>query len=136
MYTDSLQSIYTEEPFSILQYDKNDTAYSILIDTANHTLTLYQGAKVVKVYPVAVGKAATPTPKGSFKIMNKAINSGGPFGVRWLGLNAPNGDYGIHGTNNPSSIGKNISNGCIRMYNDDVLELSKQVSVGTPVKII
>jgi lipoprotein-anchoring transpeptidase ErfK/SrfK len=136
MYKDTLKSIYTEEPFSILQYNKKDTAYSITIDTTNHTLTLFQGEDVIKVYPVAVGKAATPTPKGAFKIINKAINPGGPFGVRWLGLNAPNGDYGIHGTNNPSSIGKNVSNGCIRMYNNDVLELSKLVSVGTPVKII
>ena len=56
--------------------------------------------------------------------------------MRWLGLSIPSGNYGIHGTNNPSSIGKAVSNGCIRMYNRDVTELSKTVPLGTPVKII
>lgn len=110
--------------------------YTITINRINHTLTLYKDIKVYKVYPVAVGKPSTPTPTGTFIITNKAINPGGPYGVRWLGLSAPNGGYGIHGTNNPSSIGKNVSNGCVRMYNKNVLELSNIVSVGTTVKII
>jgi lipoprotein-anchoring transpeptidase ErfK/SrfK len=76
------------------------------------------------------------TPKGNFKIINKAHNSGGPFGARWLGLSAPYGDYGIHGTNNPSSIGKAVSNGCIRTYNNNIIELYNLVPVGTPVKIV
>lgn len=112
----------------------NDT-YSIVISLANHTLTLFKNGTVHKVYPIAVGKASTPTPKGTFKIVNRELHPGGPFGVRWLGLNAPNGNYGIHGTNNPSSIGKNVSDGCIRMYNKDVLELSNLVPIGTTVKI-
>ncbi len=119
-----------------VQYTQHNTVYSITINVENHTLTLYKNGKVSKVYPVAVGKPSTPTPKGTFKIINRSINPGGPFGVRWLGLNAPNGDYGIHGTNNPSSIGKNVSNGCIRMFNHDVLELSNLVPIGTTVKIV
>jgi lipoprotein-anchoring transpeptidase ErfK/SrfK len=67
--------------------------------------------------------------------VNKAMNPGGPFGARWLGLNAPNGDYGIHGTNNPSSIGKDISNGCIRIYNNNVIELYNLVQIGTRLKL-
>lgn len=110
--------------------------YRIAINTKAHTLTLYRDNKVYKTYKVAVGKASTPTPKGTFKIVNRAVNPGGPFGSRWLGLNAPNGDYGIHGTNNPSSIGKNVSNGCIRMYNRDVIELASIVPIGTIVTII
>ena len=110
--------------------------YSITVNTSARTLTLYKDGSWYKSYPVAVGKPATPTPKGTFKIKNKAINPGGVFGVRWLGLTAPGGSYGIHGTNNPSSIGNAVSNGCIRMYNKDVLELSNLVSVGTTVKII
>jgi lipoprotein-anchoring transpeptidase ErfK/SrfK len=97
---------------------------------------LLKDGKVYKAYPVAVGKASTPTPKGTFKIKNKQVNPGGPFGVRWLGLSAPNGSYGIHGTNNPASIGKNVSNGCIRMHNKDVTELFNLVSVGTTVNIL
>lgn len=61
---------------------------------------------------------------------NKAVNPGGPFGVRWMGLSKPH-----YGTNNPSSIGKAVSHGCIRMYNKDVLELYNIVPIGTPVKI-
>jgi len=110
-------------------------SYSITINVSKHSLTLLKNNKPFKTYKVAVGKPSTPTPKGTFKIINKAVNPGGPFGVRWMGLNAPNGDYGIHGTNNPSSIGKNVSNGCIRMYNKDVLELFKLVSIGTIVRI-
>lgn len=110
--------------------------YRITVNTTAHTLTLYKDNKVFKTYKVAVGKPSSRTPKGTFKIINRAINPGGPFGVRWLGLDAPNGDYGIHGTNNPSSIGKSVSNGCIRMHNKDVLEVSNLVPIGTVVKII
>jgi lipoprotein-anchoring transpeptidase ErfK/SrfK len=124
---------YPFDPYSRQYYR---AIYSITINTAAHTLTLLRDNAVYNVYPIAVGKPSTPTPHGDFKIINRAVNPGGPFGVRWLGLNAPNGDYGIHGTNDPSSIGKNISNGCIRMFNKDVIEVSNLVSIGTAVKII
>lgn len=110
--------------------------YSITISTKNYTLTLYKVGTLYRKYPVAVGKASTPTPTGNFKIINKALHPGGAFGVRWLGLNIPKGGYGIHGTNNPSSIGKSISHGCIRMYNNDVIELSDLVPIGTTVNIV
>jgi lipoprotein-anchoring transpeptidase ErfK/SrfK len=112
------------------------TNYSITINVKTHSLTLYKDTKVYKTYKAAVGKPSTPTPKGTFRIINKAVNPGGPFGAKWLGLNAPNGDYGIHGTNDPSSIGKDVSNGCIRMYNKDVIEVFNLVPVGTVVRII
>ncbi len=114
----------------------NRANYRITVNTQTHTLTLFRDNIAYKTYKVAVGKSSTPTPKGTFKIINRAINPGGPFGARWLGLNAPNGDYGIHGTNDPSSIGKNISNGCIRMFNDQAIELSNLVPIGTVVNII
>ena len=60
-------------------------------------------------------------------------NPRAPFGVLWMGLSKPH--YGIHGTNNPASIGKNVSHGCIRMFNHDVLELSSRVPIGTRVAI-
>lgn len=110
--------------------------YHIIINTQTHTLTLFKDNNVYKTYKVAVGKPSTPTPKGNFKIINRAINPGGPFGARWLGLNIPYGDYGIHGTNNPSSIGKSVSNGCIRMFNSQVIELSNLVPIGTTVTIV
>lgn len=109
--------------------------YSISVNTSIRRLTLLKNGIVFKTYPIAIGKPSTPTPKGTFKIINKAVNPGGPFGARWIGLNAPNGDYGIHGTNNPSSIGKAVSNGCIRMYNNNVIELFNLVPIGTIVTI-
>jgi lipoprotein-anchoring transpeptidase ErfK/SrfK len=110
--------------------------YSITVNTPARNMTLFRDGKVFKTYPIAIGKPSTPTPKGNFKVINKAHAPGGPFGARWLGLNAPNGDYGIHGTNNPSSIGKAVSNGCVRTYNNNIIELYNLVPVGTPVKII
>lgn len=113
-----------------------DYLYNIIVNVANRKLTLFKDGKLLKTYPIAVGKPSTPTPKGDFTIINKAQNPGGPFGSRWLGLSAPNGDYGIHGTNNPSSIGKAVSNGCIRTYNNNIIELYNLVPIGTPVKIV
>ena len=110
--------------------------YNIIVNVAARRLTLFKGGKVFKTYSIAVGKPSTPTPKGNFKIVNKAHNPGGPFGAKWLGLSAPNGDYGIHGTNNPSSIGKAVSNGCIRTYNNNIIEIYNLVPIGTPVKIV
>ncbi|MDO7905726.1 L,D-transpeptidase [Paenibacillus sp. JX-17] len=107
--------------------------YRIIIDLSDHMLYLLDGDQVVQGYPVAIGKLATETPNGEFTIINKQENPGGPFGVLWMGLSKPH--YGIHGTNDPSSIGKSVSHGCIRMYNDDVVDLSSKVPVGTRVTI-
>ena len=128
-------SQYSQKPASIKPSNNPGKApYSILINTENHTLTLYQGSQVLRVYPVAVGKPTTPTPKGTFRIINKANNPGGPYGARWLGLSTPG--IGIHCTNNPASIGNSVSHGCIRMNNKDVIELNQLVPIGTTVKII
>jgi lipoprotein-anchoring transpeptidase ErfK/SrfK len=108
-------------------------AYSIHISLKKRTLTLKKNNQVVKVYPIAVGKMLKQTPVGTFKIINKAPNPGGPFGTMWMGLSKPH--YGIHGTNNPASIGKSVSKGCIRMYNWNVNELARIVPIGTPVYI-
>lgn len=109
--------------------------YKIIVDLDDKILYLYKNNILIETYPICIGKPSTPSPKGTFKIINKAINPGGPFGIRWLGLNAPFGDYGIHGTNNPSSIGKELSNGCIRLNNKDIFELSNIVPINTDVII-
>lgn len=135
MYIDPDAKLYIEQN-SIIDSDlhRAPNPYSITINTANRSMTLFKSGKAIKTYPIAIGKPSTPTPKGNFRIINKDHNPGGPFGARWLGLNK-NG-YGIHGTNNPSSIGKAISNGCIRTYNQNIIELYNTVPVGTPVRII
>jgi lipoprotein-anchoring transpeptidase ErfK/SrfK len=108
-------------------------AYSIRISLSARRLTLYQNGKIVGAYPIGVGKMVTPSPVGSYSIATKRPNPGGPFGAMWLGLSVAH--YGIHGTNNPSSIGSYVSHGCIRMHNRDVLHIASLVPTGTPVTI-
>lgn len=109
------------------------TPYIIVIDLLEKKLSLFFLGKLAQTYPVAIGKPTTPTPIGNFYIFNKQVNPGGPFGTRWLGLSQPS--YGIHGTNRPDSIGTAVSNGCIRMYNQDVEDLFSKISIYTPVII-
>ncbi|WP_249862885.1 L,D-transpeptidase [Paenibacillus konkukensis] len=107
--------------------------YQIIIDLSERKLYLLQDSTVVREFPIGIGKELTQTPEGTYSIVNKAPNPGGPFGVFWMGLSRPH--YGIHGTNDPSSIGKQSSHGCIRMYNEDVLALAALVPIGTRVTI-
>ncbi|MFC3884509.1 L,D-transpeptidase family protein [Bacillus songklensis] len=122
----------------------------IIINKSNNQLAYYENSQLKSVFKVATGRKASYTPEGKFKIVNKIVNRpyykgkipGGdprnPLGNRWLGLN-PRGTWGttyaIHGNNNPSSIGKYISNGCIRMYDNEVEWLFNRVKIGTPVII-
>ena len=114
---------------------KSETGKKITLNLASRLLTLYEGMEKVRIYPVAVGAPETPSPVGEFSISEKEVNpvwtdpktkttvpSGpsNPLGYRWLGLY---GNYGIHGTNAPWSIGRSVSHGCIRMYEEDVEEL-------------
>lgn len=107
--------------------------YRIIIDLSDRQLYLLDHDIVVRAYPVGIGRMVTQTPSGEFTIINKQPHPGGPFGAFWMGLSKPS--YGIHGTNDPSSIGGLVSHGCIRMYNQDVLELQALVPIGTRVTI-
>ncbi|WP_051688184.1 L,D-transpeptidase family protein [Desulfofalx alkaliphila] len=120
----------------------------IVINKGTNQLAFYQNNELVRVFPVATGKSPSLTPEGNFYITNKIINPpyyklnipGGsphnPLGTRWLGISAPGGPYGIHGNNNPASIGTYASLGCVRLHNDDILWLYERVAIGTPVKIV
>lgn len=108
----------------------------IVIDTSQRTLTFLIDGEPVRTYPCAVGRPGTPSPPGEWKIVSKSYSWGGGFGSRWLGLNVPWGIYGIHGTNKDWSIGRAASAGCIRLFNRDVEDLFRRVSVGTPVRVI
>ncbi|WP_285767227.1 L,D-transpeptidase family protein [Peribacillus sp. SI8-4] len=107
--------------------------YQIDVSINNRTLRLLKDGAVQKQYPIAVGRILYGTPTGQFIIVNKDPNPGGPFGTMWMSLSKEH--YGIHGTNDPSSIGRAVSKGCIRMHNHDVEELSKIVPIGTLVTI-
>lgn len=105
----------------------------IYIDGMTNTLYYFEDGKVAAKYAVAVGKSSTPSPLGVFTINHKAANWGTGFGSRFMGLSVRWGKYGIHGTNNPGSIGSMASHGCFRMLNRDVEELYKKVPEGTRV---
>lgn len=114
-----------------------DADLYLLVDTRTLTLTVYVDGEPFKTYPVAVGRPTryTLSPIGEWRVINKG-RWGGGFGTRWMGLNVPWGIYGIHGTNQPGSIGHRASAGCIRMYNHDVEELYEWVDIGTRVIIV
>lgn len=129
-----------------------DMAKRIVIDKSENRLRLYENGKLLKTYPVATGRSPAQTPEGRFTIVVKLINPawtnprtgrttpGGvphnPLGSRWLGLSIGGGrEYGIHGTNQPWSIGRYVSLGCVRMHNRDVEELYRLVPIGTVVSI-
>ncbi|SDE73154.1 L,D-transpeptidase catalytic domain [Priestia aryabhattai B8W22] len=122
----------------------------IIINKYYNKLAYFHNGHIEIIEPVATGKTWEKTPVGFFKVVNKVKNrpyyngnipggdSRNPLGKRWLGLNANGtyGDtYGIHGNNNENSIGKYVSQGCVRMHNADVEKLYDQVQVGTPVAI-
>lgn len=108
----------------------------IIINMETRRLTLYEDGYPFKSYPVAVGKPSTPSQPGQWKIRNRGVNVGPQYGTRWMALTIPWGVYGVHGTNNPGSIGTAASGGCIRMFNHNVEELYRWVSIGTPVHIV
>ncbi|GGE03578.1 hypothetical protein GCM10011571_00540 [Marinithermofilum abyssi] len=113
---------------------------NILVDLSERRLFLMEGNRVLRSYPIAIGKILSRTPVGIYRIINKVpypyTRPGGPltpYGTYWMGLSRRG--YGIHGTNRPSSIGKRVSRGCIRMYNRDVEDLARRVGIGTIVII-
>lgn len=112
-----------------------DDQYEIYVDLDEKLLTLSERGQIVKSWPVAVGKQSTPSPVGVWRIIQKTKNPGGPFGTRWMKLSVPWGGYGIHGTDEPDSIGGAVSHGCIRMHNEDVEELYDIVPLGTRVTV-
>ncbi len=107
----------------------------ILISIHQKSLTLYEGTQIRKQYVIATGASDTPTPIGTFTITHRFAGELGGFGTRFLGLNVPWGQFGIHGTNKPGSIGSNASHGCIRMFVKDSEELYGLVPNGTTVVI-
>ncbi|HEX6762221.1 MAG TPA: L,D-transpeptidase family protein [Gaiellaceae bacterium] len=127
----------------------------IVVVRGANSLTLYRGTKPVRRFSVATGQAIYPTPAGLWHIMDKQLDPwwypptydawakglkpvppgpSNPLGTRWMGLNAPG--VGIHGTDEPTSIGYSASHGCIRMQVPDAEWLFQRVSVGTPVVIL
>jgi lipoprotein-anchoring transpeptidase ErfK/SrfK len=128
----------------------------IVIDRPGFTLRLYQRLRLTHTYPIAVGRAGLETPAGLHHILDKQVNPAwhvphsawagslagrvippgpeDPLVARWMAIDDL-GD-GIHGTNEPSSIGSAASHGCIRMLVPDVIQLYSLTPLGTPVYVV
>jgi lipoprotein-anchoring transpeptidase ErfK/SrfK len=118
----------------------------IVVDLSARRVTLYEGGRPALSSPAAVGAPATPTPTGSFYVNQRLVpaDPSGPFGPGALGISAysdvltgwtQGGPVAIHGTNTPASIGRAVSNGCIRVPNDVLERLFKVALAGTPVVV-
>jgi L,D-transpeptidase catalytic domain len=127
----------------------------IIVFRDSKRLTLFDGRRAVRTFPIATGQAQYPTPLGIYSIATmqrdpwwipppdsdwaqgkKPIppGPGNPLGTRWMGTTAPL--VGIHGTPDAASIGYSASHGCIRMRVPDAEALFNQVEIGTPVLIV
>jgi len=127
---------------------------AIIVDRKAFRLMLFKNLKLVKTYPVAIGRQGLETPAGLYDVQSKQVNPSwhvpnsdwagdlagrvippgpeDPLKARWIGFN---GGAGIHGTDDDGSIGSAASHGCVRMHIPDVIDLYKQVDVGNPVYI-
>lgn len=128
----------------------------IIVNKSEYKLHLFKEGKEIKSYDVAIGKnpgqkqrvGDMTTPAGEFKV-DEIINSSywthdfndgngeieGAYGPWFISLETGWDGIGIHGTQNPSSIRTMASEGCIRMYNDQVAELKELISTGTKVVV-
>ena len=130
----------------------------IKIDTRQKLLGLFEGDKLLASLPITPGNGHLATPPGTFRILGIAqmptfrwdksvleygvrsddfyelpIGPNNPVGVMWIGLSRPG--IGIHGTNQPQTIGRSASHGCMRTANWDVVRLAKMISKGMTVTI-
>ncbi len=125
----------------------SNAPWSILVDKSQSILILKCDEEIIKTYVVSTGKNNS-TPVGNFKITSKLVNPtwfkagavvapGSPeniLGTRWMGIDLPS--YGIHGTTDPGSLGRQVTQGCVRMANPEVEELYTIIPIGTEVVIV
>ncbi|OCP17572.1 MULTISPECIES: L,D-transpeptidase [unclassified Ensifer] len=140
--------------------NRKEKVARIIADKARKQVLAYDAAgKLVAAYPATIGSSDTPSPSGTVNVERIALNPGytynpkinfkqgnndkiltlqpgpnGPVGTVWIALSRPT--YGIHGTPEPSKIGKTQSHGCVRLTNWDATELAKMVSVGVTVEFV
>jgi lipoprotein-anchoring transpeptidase ErfK/SrfK len=118
----------------------------IVVDLSDRRVLMYRWGKLRLSARVAVGTSATPTPLGRFYVNQRLIptNPYGPFGVGAVGISAfsnvltgwtQGGPVAIHGTNQPGLLGRQVSNGCIRVHNETMRRMFWVARPGTPVTI-
>jgi lipoprotein-anchoring transpeptidase ErfK/SrfK len=121
--------------------------FRIDVDLSDHRLTVHDGDRVILEDTVAVGARETPTPIGKFylRIVVKVPDPDTVYGPYAYGLsshsdvlpefNGGEAEVGIHGNNDASVLGKDVSHGCIRMDNDKITQLVRMLPMGTPVEV-
>jgi lipoprotein-anchoring transpeptidase ErfK/SrfK len=140
------------------RHPSGSTANPCQIDTKTNMLEIFEADKLVAAYPVTIGSSQTASPIGEWKVRGVAKlprfrydkemlkhgqRSGNfhvlppgpnsPVGVIWIALNKKG--IGLHGTNEPETIGRAASHGCVRLTNWDVVRLAQKVKAGVPVSI-
>lgn len=122
--------------------------YKITVELAAHRLTVTNGKDTILDTAVGVGTVDTPTPGGLYytKELFQPPDPNGPYGHFAYGLSGfsnvltsfrgGDGVIGIHGTNNPSTVGKDISHGCLRITNEAIEMLARRLPLGVPVEIL
>jgi lipoprotein-anchoring transpeptidase ErfK/SrfK len=123
----------------------------VIVNKKTNEMAFVNENRIQTVVNVATGKTEELTPEGLFTITVKAPNPyyrkkdipGGspknPLGTRWIGFDAEETDgriYGLHGTNQPESIGNNVSNGCIRLQNEAIESLYDLIPLGTKIAVV
>lgn len=145
-----LISVFILSPIWPLGENPTVGAPYLIVNKKTNMLAYIDEGKVQMIYRVGTGKTADLTPEGEFTITVKAVNPyyrrknipGGakenPLGTRWIGFDADgtNGRiYGIHGNNNPDTVGQYVSQGCVRMYDEEIQALFKKIPIGTKILI-
>ena len=118
----------------------------VVVSIPDRKLAVIENNEVVQVFPVAVGAQATPSPVGTFTIVNRVANPTyyhpgkvvapgprNPLGTRWIGLSQKG--YGIHGTDDQASVGFAKSHGCIRLRTADIERLFERLRPGDVVEL-
>ena len=125
-----------------------ENPYRIAVSLGAHTITVTNAEQVIYTGPVAIGAPDTPTPTGNYYlyVLLQSPDPGGAYGPFAYGLSSHSdaletfaggdAEIGIHGNNDASVLGSNVTHGCVRMDNDAITMLSRQLPLGTPVDIV
>jgi lipoprotein-anchoring transpeptidase ErfK/SrfK len=125
-----------------------ESEWRLKVELGARKLTVWKGADVVREETVAIGMARAPTPTGDFYLTEllDTGNPAGPYGPWAFGLSAYSdvytsfaggpGQVGLHGTNEPTKLGRDVSHGCIRVTNEAITALATELPVGSPITIV
>jgi lipoprotein-anchoring transpeptidase ErfK/SrfK len=120
--------------------------YRVRVELGAHRITVWNGDQVFLQEPVGVGTGQAPTPGGDYYLTELLVSHQPEYGPYAYGISGFSevyttfaggpGQLGLHGTNDPSGLGKNVSHGCIRMSNAGITKLAKVLPAGTPIQIV